>query len=735
MVERKVSFGIDLSPGVGQLRQQLASVEQLSKQSLLSIQHAQERHNQKMVDLKKRLMQIDNDASSSSIAAHRRATQAIESEEQRHNLRMKQMIERGQLAQMQSRNGGFNLSSLGHIAQSAGFYRTGHLMRSMSDLGIGSQMGGKSAGGAGAAAEGAEAGAVAAEAGAMAGLTAATAGAALAIGGLMVASKLVEVGFKAVAQTAQQVVGAIGQIGGARNLQEMLVEGASTERLSANIAGNVTEKLSTSDVMLRINAMSGKTEFNPQQIGAMFEAYVAKTGTMSPLTNLGMFAPNFATVSKMGPGETGNFLGQLTAQFGLVGDQLKQAALMLWQAGRAGTVELKDTSSVSEALGFARKAGAGNLMQGIATEMGAIQLTHAGLGGSNPAEAVTALKRFQEELENPKKQWTIQSALGGGPIMAQGPGGMPVYRNLKDTIARASLYELEHPGGLKGLGFEERGTRVPRGIGEYTATHTPGFQQATHADKLKMIADTLEKFSDSKVVLDEFDGALKKAEETVDYQFKQAFNQVSVELEGVFLPVLKELAPALKDLANRVTEHKNEIGDAFRSFVTGLLMVVEILPSMAEAVGGLIQWALSFIPNAGEHITNLQGDIVSKRKLQETQKQHPGFFAPGAVEKTEKDIEEDKRQIRVWESIQKVQNINFEQAKKDAAARAAGLFPSGASDTWKEEQSAITQTKVTNTHLENVKTIQQKQLDVLNAIRNNTMPAPPQAPNTSKDGH
>lgn len=753
MVERKVSFSLDLSPGVAQLRQQLQSVEQLSKRSMLSIEQAKERHVQQVKRLDEQIAKFENDKTKEGERMYERSLQNKLRMTENFNLKMKQMIERARLQQQEGGGAGaaFDLGGLGHIAQMLGFNKIGQLARAGSSFGLGSQVrggkGGFSLGGIGIGVTGAgESTALAASAGgaevALTGLTAVLPEAALALGGLVIASKAVELGFNAVSSTAQSVLGAITQIGGARNLQEMLVEGASSERIAASIAINSTDKMSTRQVLEFMKNLSGETEFAPGEIGGMMRGFVSKTGSAREAMELGQFTTDLATVEKgrMTPEQAGALMGQLRVQFpDFTIDQTKQAARNLFGLGRAGAVELADAQDITQALGFARKIAPGNALKGLNFEMGLVQMAQRFTGGQSADQAVTGIRRLQEEIlgsPGSKKFWELQNIMGPNFLTHTDTGEL-VFKNAPHSLAQLAIASME--GKVPSRVIEERGQKALMGITSGIGL-TPGM---TEAQKVKVLEDTFKKLEDAGMTIDEFDGAVKQAKDTVDYKFHQAFNKISVELEGVFLPVLEELEPVLKDLATKIVEHKTEIGDAFRSFVTGMIMVAEIIPDVVDGLKGLIKWVLSFIPNAGEKITsikegisNLEGGIANVS---------PGGkldFLPESVKQdiiteNKRVIEEQKKDLKLWESIKKMQDKDWEQSQKDAAAKADELLgrKPGASDSWDDKGSKSSAGQGDpGGHLQTIKTEAEKQTSLLKSINNKMGTTVVVAPGRSPDG-
>ena len=612
MSNPKISVQIGIA-GLSEMRTAMRSAVKMSEEMNTQIRHIAER-------TAKRVKELEEDRDR---LAQRSANKRVQIEED-FNRRIARINERAALSQKQFQEraavmprGGASISGLGHLAQAAGFYRTGHIIRGIgAGISVGSEMGAGTMIAAGAA-----------------------------LGGIVIAAKLVEVAFGAVKDTAMSFVSAISQIGGARNLQEMIVEGASTERKAAQIAANAADKISTKEVLNIVNNLSKNSEFKPEDVAGGMRAFVGKTGEAGLFGQIGSFATELSTVSGMSMQETGGLLGQLRAQFNLGPDQIKQAAASLWMQGRAGTVELKDAQSISQALGFSRMAGKGDIMKGMSSEMGAVQLAQKGLGGTSADEAVTAIRRFQEDLTS-KNAWKIQNQIGGGPMTGTDASGNRVFTNFQETLARSALTYLKK-GTINGM--EERAMRVPRGIAEFAA-QTEEFKGAkSDKDKLKVIEDVIEKYSEQKVVLDELDGAFKDIKETVDYQLKQSFNQLSIELESLLLPVLKVLVPMIKQFADAITDNKPQIEAALKSLLDGVIDLTPKVVLLMIALGQLISWILSFVPSVEDQEKALETHIAQLKEGIDKDK----FVDPNDPAK--KEMEDEQKQLDRLKMIERMQ--------------------------------------------------------------------------------
>jgi hypothetical protein len=498
------------SLGIPQIKTDHRSVLQMSKELQLSIAHLEQNNAQRIKEInrdKLNTLKILNERFHNDQARLLKATEKLEQQtaEKITRIQEREQLRRSQMAQRAALPGGGTqpIGGAGHLAQVAGFYRVGHALRAMQSLGVGTALG------------------------------------VAAVGAAILP---VVAAFSMLKDATETVIGsfvsAIGQIGNARNLTQMIVEAASSQRLSAQIAANTTDGFSTRSILATINKLSANSEFTSEQVGAMAVAFKAKTGTFGDFAQLGGFATNLASVAGLSPEETGGILGQLRTQFpSLSIGQTKQAAMQLWSLGRSGAVELKDAQSITQALGFAGKINP-DLIKGMASEMGFVQMAQRFTGGQNSDQAVTGVRRLQEEmLKTPQKFGFL------GNYLTHTSKGEAVFKDFDKTMAYATLQAYRHP---EATGFEARANKALYGIANAESANFTGNTQ----HDIKILEEAFQKFQDGTKVIDEFDGTLKDVQDTVAYKFKLTFNQVSVDLKGKFLPILEDIEKITPELIN-----------------------------------------------------------------------------------------------------------------------------------------------------------------------------------------
>lgn len=718
MVERKVSFGIDLSPGVAQLRQQLSSVEQLSKRTILSIQQAEERHFQRMTELRKQLSRVDNDASASSIAAHRKATTAIEQEEQRHNLRISQMRERGQLAQLEQSGGGggrFNLSSAGHIAQSLGFYRTGHLFRGLQNMGIGSDMGGGGGGAAamgGAEAEGAAGGAAAGgaaaggaeAAGAAAGLGAVAAVAipvAVALGAVIVSAKLIEVGFNTLVGVSESLastfVGAISQIGGAKNLQEMIVSEAQSSHVARQLSAGAVgreERLPHQTLMDRFSKLSEDPSLGAFSKEDWTKAYTeaAKFGFQKTMT--GGMDKLIGEITHMTPGadlaQTAGVVSNIRAMKGFKEMPEEQFA-----------ESIRNLKGITEAL---------NISMSELPQMRSAFMATSFIGGDrskalNVATGLAATIRPETGGDVAESSERVKKLFEEGAKRYMGSSFVNKAGDVTDVSKFLTTVLAQPGGGFKDVRTREAAKFITQEAGITLGKDTPA-QIKTKVDAM------LDSFDKMGISLDEWKDKVKESTDTTDL-LKAAFNKVSNALGPGLLKVIEDLLPDIDSLGKAIAENKDNIVGAIKALMEAIEALIPLMYLLAKAeayfaegLGG----AIALIGKMLEQNTyGLVGGDLTKfgEKLEMA-----GGKAVAALDGLEASFDKAKKE---WKNPPPTPDV------------ITGADPK----TPKPEEKKL---DVSNQHLENIKTLAQKQIDVLHAIQQNTMPPPPGAPKTSPDG-
>lgn len=702
MVERKVSFGIDLSPGVSQLRSQLASVTDLSRRAMLQIEQAEERHVQKMMELKKKLQKVDGDGLVSSIAAHRKASEAIEHEESRHQLRMKQMMERGQLSKLEQNNNRFNLSSAGHIAQSMGFYRTGHIFRGLQSMGIGSETGGAGAAmggaeGGGAAAGGAEAGGAAAGLGAVAAVAIPVV---IALGAVMVAAKLVEVGFNTLVGVSESLattfVGAISQIGGAKNLQEMMVSEAQTahvaRQLSAGAVGR-EERMPHEALMNRFAKLSEDPSLGAFGKEDWTKAYTeaAKFGFQKTMAS-GM-DKLIAEITHMTPGadlaQTAGVVSNIRAMKGfkeMPEEEFGNAMRNLKGITEALNISMSELPQMRSAF-MATSFIGGDRSRALNTATGLAATIRPETGGDVAESSERIKKLFEEGAKH----------YAGGSFVNKGGQITDVSKFLTTVLGQ--------PGG----GFKEVRTREAAQFLQQEAGINVGKDNAAQI-KTKVDA-MLASFEKMGITTAEWADKIKESTDSTDV-LRATFNKVSDALGPGLVKVIDDLLPDIESMGKAISENKDNIVAAIKSLVEAMMAAIPLMFLLADAEA-------YFVKGLGMAI-NIVGRMIEEKTM--------GMMGGDITHFGEKLMTAGSKAVEALDGMEK----SFNKAKdewKNPPPKPDVI--SGADPKTPASQTASNKIDKSNDHLSHIQTIQERQLQVLHDINKNTkagMEKPPPAP-------
>jgi len=688
----RAKLNIDIMVGIPQLKAQMKSVEEISIQMQNRVTEAHEKANRaKMMSdkqlyaanmslIKKQIVEKEK-AAAEEVKASKKANAEIKQEAKKlvnemevlknkelrnnrylYNEEVKEAkkaaaekIRAEKEVALQKR---FGLIGMGQLAGAAGFHGINHMMTGASLLGVTS--------------------------------TAGILGVGAAVGGIGIISGIVQKAFSEVASAAQNlatsILSSVSTIGGARDLAGMITESANTENIAAHIAANVTDRVSTAEVQDLIKTTSMGSQFNPMEVGAGFSAYKGKTGKFNPLKENGLasFMTDTASLTGMSMDETGSLFGQIQTQFpSLQGDAFKQVIRNLWGLGRAGAVELKDATSITQALGFAGKSGLG-LEKGLNFEMGLVQQAQKFTGGQSADQSVTGVRKMQEELLMPSARHYRALKANLGNYISHDETGQAILKDSVDTISKLILMSYtgkdlkghDNTGILNEMGIDERAKKVLIGAGAQLGETGTLRKGMTIAEQTSAIQDFVHSVIDGTVTIDEFDGKLKNIKDTTEYQLKAAFNDISVQLEGIFLPILRdEVVPELKSFADWFKNPENlaDVNTFFKDFVKEGIRLVEMLPTIVSALAQAAVSIYNFLhPNdtgtSEEHLSKAHNNVASlsgqirAAKLQiktATESGYIGTEAGSAYESKmneklnslEKQLRDAERNEKYWEKV------------------------------------------------------------------------------------
>lgn len=580
---------------------------------------------------------------------------------------------------------GSGLHMAGHVAGALGLYKTSHLLRgSGSAMRMFSSFGGGEGGGAGAAEVGGLAEASAAAGPAIAGVV-------VALGALEVGVKALEIGFKGLMSVTNDVIGAVTKLGGARGLEGMLVEAGQSESMAARIAANVSDAFTKSQVLNTIQKLSSSSEFTPEEVGELARGFIAKTGKFGDFEKMGSFVTDMASLMKdfMSTQQVGMLAGQVRAlTSNLPVEDTMQIIRNLWGIGRSGAVELGQAGTASQVLSFAKLIDP-NIMKGMNLEFGMIQQAQVFKGSETAAQAVTSVRRLQEQLLDPanlKRQQGLQSFLGS--YLTTDAQGQRVFSDFPAALSKLVLAEFE---GKLPQGLIENRSRLglmalSQGIGREGIIHTG----MTEKQKLDAIELFYRKIENSTISVDEYNRATQEVKNTIEYQLKQTFNSMSTQLEISMLPALKQMVPVVKIFADELTQNKDNISEWAIDVVAWMKALGEAIPKLLPVFGTLVTAVAEIaekivkfgilIPQNAADLADLvlNKDTYIARKKKEIEEEEKKFAPIKSLIEDAKKAHDDEKKL--LEDKKKADEEAQKQAEEDKKA-ADALHPQAQTQT------------------------------------------------------
>ena len=501
------------------------------------------------------------------------------------------------------------LSYLGHLAQAAGFYRTGHMLRAASMMGVGSSSG-------------------------AAGMGSAAVGLSAAFAGVVVASKLVEVGFQSVSKVVGDFVGALGKIGGAKDLQSMIVESVSNVKLAnqARFAVSPKERLSSGE----LNLMAGQLSTNASAGAFSKDEWLKAFGNIGTISgkqaSLGRkdmeFIGQFANIHGMELGEASNVFGRLQAQNpSWSTGQVRQSLLAGFGAGQTlsfNPSELPEANTLMRQTEFLKGDSQANL-QKLLVAGGLVKPAAGGMQNAG-VQIQNMLKGFRQH-------------------------GITDLDTILGRVATSPISQLP----IKDIRGQNAAVALQAQLSERAGVSKEDFTQAANEARMKELK-TLEGVTMTE---EEFKKAVEESISPQE-QLKAIFNDLANELEGKFLEVVKEAVPVVRMFADAIIAHKDDIKDYGDKLVAWLATAVEIMPGLVSAIANVISaigdaamWLISLIPG---HASSLED---ARSKFQDAEATSQERFMPGSrTEKTQQDRDRDaanlaaaQKELDLWQSI------------------------------------------------------------------------------------
>jgi hypothetical protein len=558
-----VKFNVE-AIGIPKVKSDLKSVVDMSKQSMLQIQQAQERHVQRMTELKQKLSQIDKNAGFAAVAAHQKQSQLIEQQEQRHQLRLKHMRERGVLGAQQGGGGGNGLNVIRHGLQAAGFYRTGHAFGA-----LGSITGGQGIG-----------------IGAIAGA-----------GALAVAITPVIIGLSLLAEATKITVGAfmgaVTELGKARNLQQMIVEAGENEKAGqlARLTVGAGERLSDAEMTKWASSMASNPAFGGSSsaewrkaagvLGTETGLQRSVLGNKRLMENLG----NVGAIGGLSPDKTlGLFSSIYNQNRNLNQSQILDLIRSAVGIGREGQFNVSDLATGGgKVTSMAGTFFGGDYSSNVKSSLAYAAMVKGKTPGKSLEEAGTEASAFFRELQTPAHRAAAQ-ALG----VRFGQNGQIL--NPDQALAHIVANRGQAMNLIPALGGREAGPFMG-----HLATGIEGVNdQSTNKEVEQALLTQIQRYKELSLSEEQLN---TESQENISSQTKlqSIFNHLADTLEKDFLKDLQELVPVIEDLSTTIIDNKDALKDMFQAIIKSLVALAPLLIGTAQGFLSLIK-ILSWTP-------------------------------------------------------------------------------------------------------------------------------------------
>lgn len=597
MVDKKVQFNVVVG-GIPQIKNSLKGVTESARSMNLSVQQMGERTAQRIVEIERnKLAALKRINDSETTNAQQKARQIASIEEnlarqittikEREALRVKHMNEKFIQNAASQQKSGLNLNNASQLASSAGLYRTGHVIRLANQLGIGSSIGGSTTGSAvGGIAQGA--GAAGGAAG-LAEIAAIAAPVAVALGAVVVAAKLVEIGFNVVSTQAQYLassfIGAISEIGGAKNLQDTLVHAAESERQTKILRMAVLPEERASED--EINKLTSNLAKNPQ-LGAFDSTEwkkaidilgvgtgEQKTFVKDPSTL--QFIGNMAHLRGMPLSEMANLYGEIKQQNPDFSHKDVQDTLLRGTAlGRKTSFDITDLTQSKVLMTQSTKLSGDrqeNLLQLLGVGAALKPYAEGGMLGAG-VETQAFLSEAGKSHRSGQNYGFNYDKAGNITNLREGIAFAVSHRtDANSPYAKEQRAErfVEHISAAAGVTGDDTDKQKQEKVMEFLAAN----------DQLMMSFRQLSEESEQTI--------------STSDRMKAEFNRITDEMGTALLPVLQQLEPSISTLGTALSENKEQIVDTIKSMVSAMLAMIpaalsvgSVLAKLGEFVGNMI---------------------------------------------------------------------------------------------------------------------------------------------------
>jgi len=413
---------------------------------------------------------------------------------------------------------------------------------------------------------------------------------AAAMAGILAIGKAFSLVIGTIKQAATDMVGGVIEIGGGFSIADSMMRSAKAERAATFIASNAgrNDPISAGAVSRWSRRMGTGTEFNQLEWAESLKAFQRMTGEVSGFKNNAEFFGKLASVSGAALEDLAESAGLLRKQFDFTDLDIKDIFLRTWKSGKEGVIEITDIPKLTEIIGFS-SAFKGDKKQTIMDFIGGAQLIAPSVGGS-ASEAVTRMKAFRTlMLKNPKK---LEALVGSGTMFKDEESGEWKFKSLNNFFAKMAYVAKYEKNRLKEIAPNIRQQEAAIAIsGGIPAMIQKDKEMGIKAETVPEYLIRLEKhFQDLNKVegsIKNLDKAFISTKNTVEYQLKQAFNELGEEVGG-------QLLKAIRANKGEILNLVKTIADSTPMLVTGFNSIIAVLPVVTSGLQSLVAVLTAF---------------------------------------------------------------------------------------------------------------------------------------------
>lgn len=608
---------------------------------------------------------------------------------------------------MSRRAKGFGLVGASHILGAVGFHGAARITRSAGYLQVGSSI--SSSGG-------------------MMGLAAATGPAIAALGGLVVAATLVTTAFNTVVTTATEFAGAIAKIGGARGLQEMLIESVSNQKLlnQAKFAVTGSERMDSNDLLKLASNLSESSSagaFSREDWLKSIKSIGVLSGSQASLSkgNLEILG-GLSMVSGSNLEDTAGLFGRLKARNPNMSDDSVINALLAGHAiGQKGSFNIEELPHADKLLQL-EGALSGNEIDKLSNLFTVGTLTKGGAGNLS-----TSGVQFNAFL----KQAQLAAKKGSKLFQFNEVGQLTNFNESLDAVVNSPNSKLSQTL------FTGRSTAFIRnlreGVSQRAGVSDTDFSPQANEARSQVIRDFQNLHMSLEDIKKEIDESITPQE-----RFRAAFNKIADTLEDKFLQTLIQVGPVVDLFAQMIIDKKDKIGEYFDSMIIWFETLVQTLPTVIDVMsdlGSAITDAVIFIRKGiggpgdlNEALSNeaiLEGQRTNtinnwadrspeglkkqQERIAEIQSNIDSAKALVNLYENKKKLSPEGRAASLAEAKQNLEDSKESTARNDAAQRIVDAAKKKDEDAKKKSEPLTTQS-----HLSEL----QRQTQLLEAIHN-----------------